>query len=77
MATYIGTYIGGDKNTPAEKRSCVIFEPTSGFYTAWSGVQQEYTNEMARMFGTRNFGSITPKHWSDTILPQLLIQQKK
>lgn len=77
MARFIGAYIGGDKNTPANENSCVIYEPTSGFYTTWGGVDQEYTNEMARTYGTANFNRITKKHWDQTILPQLLIQQKK
>lgn len=71
MARYIGSYIGGDKNTPAEKRSCVIYEPTSGFYTTWSGVNQAYTNDQARVFGTGNFSHITQRHWDETIRPQL------
>lgn len=77
MARYIGSYIGGDTNTPAKDRSCVIYEPTSGFYTTWSGVDQAYTNEMARTYGTASFNFVTKKHWEQTILPQLLIQQKK
>lgn len=71
MARFIGSYIGGDKNTPASKNQCVIYEPTSGFYTTWSGADQAYTNEMARTYGTTSFNRITPKHWEQTIKPRL------
>lgn len=76
MPRYIGSYIGTNRSTPIEKRSCVIYEPTSGFYTRWSGTTQAYTNDMARVYGTANFNFITKKHWDEQILPQLLIQQR-
>lgn len=71
MARFIGSYIGTDRNLPARERSCVIYDPQSGFYTTWSGVDQEYTNEMARVYGTANFNFITKKHWDQTIRPRL------
>lgn len=77
MARYIGSYIGGTDAQHPTKNACVIYEPTSGFYTTWSGVQQDYTNAMARTYGTASFNRVTQKHWDTTILPQLLIQQRK
>lgn len=77
MARYIGSFIGGDSTTPETKRKAVIYEPTSGFYTEWSGVGSGYHTAMKDVFGTRPFNFITKLHWEQYILPQLLIQQKK
>lgn len=71
MSKNIGHYIGGNASTPARERTCVIYNPVSGFYTTWSGVDQEYTNDMARAFNTGSFNFITQKHWDQTIRPRL------
>lgn len=71
MSKNIGSYIGGSASTPARDRSCVIYNPISGFYTTWSGVDQAYINEMARVFNTGNFNHVTKKHWDQTIRPRL------
>lgn len=64
MSKYIGSVIGTDKKIPANKRSYVIYDPRSGFYTTWSGVDQAYTNDMARQYNTGAFNWITNKHWA-------------
>ena len=78
MAQAVGHYIGGDKNTPAEKRVCLIFYPQSGWYTRFSGVNQDYINGQARSHRTENFSTITEAQWLDTVKPNLdkLLAQK-
>ena len=47
------------------KRSCAIFNTTSGFLTTFGGASQEYYNAMARAFGTGNFENMSEKHFND------------
>lgn len=61
---YIGHYIGTQAPSDPTKNSCVIYQPASGFYTTWSGVGQNYTNQMAAQFQTGAFNRITAKHWA-------------
>lgn len=71
MAIAVGHYIGGNEKTPAKQRLSVIFYPGSGFYTLFSGVDQDYINAQARAHGTKDFTRITKEHWEQTIKPQL------
>lgn len=74
MSENIGAYIVTDfSKLPApEKRDCVIFNTDSGFYTAFSGVSQEYINEQSRTYGVkRNFGRIAKDQWDRYDKPAL------
>ena len=67
MSKNVGVYINnGIKADPDPlKRSCAIFNTTSGFLTTFGGASQEYYNAMARAFGTGNFENMSEKHFND------------
>lgn len=65
IANPIGAYLGVTRPAKVTDERCVIFDPDSGFYTSFSGVDQKYINEQARLYGTKSFGRITVKHWND------------